>query len=362
MAELAEMEWEDCLIPPRRDAELERYFKAHYGVVPPSVSFLSHSPWLVRAQAHTNYRRGQLVDLDPELADLIFLAVSQDNSCRFCYAAQRSALKILGFDEERIRRVEEAASAAETNDAESRVLDFARRLSRANPAPGAADWDALGEVGYSQNAIKEIAYIVSHTVSGNRTTTIPAIPTQAVEAFADRLVIRLLRPLIGAVLRTRIRRGEPGPLPAELREVPFAYIPLALDGLPVARSEAQFLALAWEPSALSNRAKALVFAVVARGLGSARSEREAKRLLTLEGFGEDQVEDVLAHLASPKLDPVEAAVVPFARETIRVRPAEIQRRAKKLLDTLEVEQFTDLVGVIGLANAVCRLSLFLCEA
>ena len=60
--------------------------------------------------------------------------------------------------------------------------------------------------------------------------------------------------------------------------------------------------------------------------------------------------------------PIEAAVLPFARETIRVRPLEIQRRARKLLETIDLEPFMDLVGVIGLANATCRLSLFLCEA
>ena len=73
------------------------------------------------------------------------------------------------------------------------------------------------------------------------------------------------------------------------------------------------------------------------------------------------MDEILSHLASPKLDPIEAAIVPFARETIRYRPADIQRRGRKLLEQLSVEQFMELVGVVGLANGICRRSLALCE-
>ena len=137
---------------------------------------------------------------------------------------------------------------------------------------------------------------------------------------------------------------------------------LELDGLPAARTWQENLGSAWSSPLLSPRAKALVFAVVARGLGSRRAEEEAKRLLALEGLGPGELEEILAHLASPKLDRVEAAIVPFARQTIRYRPADIQRRARRLLDELSTEQFLELVGVAGLANATVRLSLALCES
>jgi len=173
---------------------------------------------------------------------------------------------------------------------------------------------------------------------------------------------RLLRSLLARLFTRRASRGEAESLPADLRSVPFCHVPLALDGLPAARVQAENLKLAWGSGPLSPRARALVFAVVARGLGSELSEREAKRLLAREGLSESQVDDVLAHLASPQLDRIEAVIVPFARETIRIRPIEIQRRAAVLLEQLEVEEFIDLVGIVGAANATCRLSLFLCEA
>jgi hypothetical protein len=144
--------------------------------------------------------------------------------------------------------------------------------------------------------------------------------------------------------------------------VPFCHVPLALDGLPAARIQAENLKLAFGSGPLPLRARVLVFAVVARGLGSELSEREAKQLLAYEGLAEEQVDEVLAHLASAKLDPLESAILPFVRETIRVRPSEIRRQARKLLETIDVEQFADLVGLIGVANGTCRLSLFLCEA
>ena len=105
MASPSEIAWEDCLVPPRKDREVERAFRQKFGAVPPSAPYFANSPWVAYSFADANYRAAQLVDLDLELADLIFLAVSQDNSCRFCYAFQRSLLRILGFDETRIRRV-----------------------------------------------------------------------------------------------------------------------------------------------------------------------------------------------------------------------------------------------------------------
>jgi alkylhydroperoxidase family enzyme len=204
--------------------------------------------------------------------------------------------------------------------------------------------------------------MAAYTVFANRTTTLPAIPVDRLEALDTRLLFKLLRPLVARLFRAKIRRGEPECLPDAMREGPFAYVPLALDGLPMARIQAEGMALLWEPTALSQRAKALVFAVVARGLGSELAEREARRLLAPEGLDDEQVDAVLSHLASPDLDRIEAVVVPFARDTIRVRPIEIQRRARALREHLGVEEFVDFAGVVGVANATCRLSLFLCES
>jgi AhpD family alkylhydroperoxidase len=362
MTTLQNVEWGECLLEHRRDAELERDVRKALGVPWPLIRFYSPCPWLARAFINSNYRNGQLAHIDVDLADLIFLAVSQDNSCRHCYASQRAALRILGFDEARIRHVEEASFYAEADRSEQLALDFARRFSRANPPLSAADRAALREAGYSDEAIKEIAYMAFYTVYSNRTTTLPAVPLKRAEGIDSHWRVRLLRPLIARNLRSRRGSGRPEFLPSEMKTGPFAYVWLELDGLPVARIWLEIFDSAWRSQILGERTKALVLAVVARGLGSKRSEGEAKRLLSPLGLDEGQVDEILAHLASPKLDPIEAAIVPYARETIRYRPVDIQRRGRKLREQLSVEQFLELVGLASLANATCRLSLVLCES
>ena len=228
MSETASAEGGECLVPPRRDPE--RLARRTFGVVPTAIRYHAHSPWLVRHVVLANHRAGGLAHLDPTLADLVFLAVSQDNSCRYCYEAQRAVLRILGFDEQRIRRVEEAASAAAEDRAEKLALDFARRLSRANPLPGAADREALRRAGFGEEAIREIACVAAQTVFANRTTMLPAIPVHEVEGLAERLPYRLLRPLAARLLRAKTRRGGPEELPEAAKRGPFAHVALPLQG------------------------------------------------------------------------------------------------------------------------------------
>jgi alkylhydroperoxidase family enzyme len=113
----------------------------------------------------------------------------------------------------------------------------------------------------------------------------------------------------------------------------------------------------WCSSILSTRSKALIFAVVARALGCPCSEQESRRLLLDEGLNEKDVEEILAHLSSPKLDDIEAVIVPFARETVWYEAAQIQRRAREVQQRLSAAQFLELIAVCGLANAVCRLGI-----
>ncbi|MEE8557565.1 MAG: hypothetical protein V3T14_06735 [Myxococcota bacterium] len=360
MSALDSVEWEECLLEPRRDPELEREVRKVLGFVPPTLPYFAHSVWVAR-NFSSNFRLGQLAHISFDLADLIFLAVSQDNSCRFCYGSQRILLRVLGVEDASLQRLEQASSAAEAEPRERGALEFARRVSRSNPPPTAEDHRVLRGLGWSDDEIKEIAYMAFYSVYGNRITTLLAIPLD-LGAGLERWYFRLLRPFLARFIRSRERQGRPGALPTELRHGPYAYLGLALDGLPCATALQELQRAAWEAPALAPRVKALVFAVVARGLGSRRAEREAVEILGRHGLDEGQVEEILTHLSSPKLDPIEAAIVPFARETIWVQPAEIQRRGRELLDRLTPEQLVELAATAGLANSSCRLSLALVEA
>jgi alkylhydroperoxidase family enzyme len=113
----------------------------------------------------------------------------------------------------------------------------------------------------------------------------------------------------------------------------------------------------WDSPLLSRRTKALVIAVVTRALGCPMLEKEVAELLVAEGLESEQIAEVLAHLTSSVLDPVERIAVPFARETVWYEPAQIQRRGRAVMKELSREQFVELVAVASVANMVCRLGI-----
>jgi len=352
---LLDTEWESCLLEPAPDPKLSAYLQRELGLVPRTARYLTPCPWVVRSLAVMGY----YAHLEPQLLDLIGLVVSQDNSCRFCFAMQRVVLLAQGFPERRIRALEEGLFAAELDEKERAALDFARRFSRAQPLASAQDLEALRRVGWSEGAIREIAFCAAVMVYHNRVSTLPAIPPQDAEALPDRWWARLLFPLVAPVVRRQLRRmhrrGAQSALPAEARDAPYAELVAAFDGLPAAVALRRLLDEAFGSPVLPRRSKALIFAVVARGLGSPASEAEAGRLLAADGIAPAEQDEILAHLASPRLDAIEATLLPIARDTIRYRPAPIQRRSRALLEELGVAPFVEFVGLSALANAVCRL-------
>jgi alkylhydroperoxidase family enzyme len=116
---------------------------------------------------------------------------------------------------------------------------------------------------------------------------------------------------------------------------------------------------AWSTPALPQRTRALLLAVVARALNCPYGESEARRLLAGEGLGATDVDEILTHLGSPRLDPREARLVPFARETVRYQPAAIQRRVREACEGMSREETLETIGTVALANALCRLSVIL---
>jgi alkylhydroperoxidase family enzyme len=234
------------------------------------------------------------------------------------------------------------------------ALEFARRVSRASPPVTPTDLRPLLEAGWDEDGIREICFVVAANVFHNRISTLPALPPETME-FASRWYVRFLRPLLARRLRPRRQRPAPGRLSADQCAGPFAAFVSALDGLPVASRLREVIDVAWRSEVLGRRAKALVLAVVSRGLGSRTAEAEATRLLDAEGMSRPEIDDVLANLAAPALDPVEAALVPFARETTSYRPAQIQRRARALRERLTPAEFVETIGIVALANAICRL-------
>jgi len=362
-AAMQEIPWEHCLLEPRHDSQLEAYMKREMGTLPPGIEYFSDCPWLVRSLAAFNVRGAKLAHLDLDIAEFIGLVVSQDNSCRYCFAAHRILLRGTGTSEERIRRLEQDLHTADFDEREKLAFDLARRISRANPLPTRKDALPLLEAGWSEDAVREI--VVSAAISNftNRFTTLPALPPETWERFPDKWWVRGMRPLIERHFRKISRKGRPEQLTPEEQAGPFAYLVEGLQGLPLARSLRSVIDEAWASQITSRRAKALIVATVAKGTSCSDAEAHTEQLLGDEGIAPDELGEILAHLRSPRLDAFELHALPFARESIWYRPDQIQRSGQALRASLSGPEFIELVGLVSLANMLCRLCLVtqLCE-
>ena len=312
------------------------------------------APWLARALVDLHPEYGLLMHLDQKVADLLALVVSQENSCRFCYAAVRTLLWGQGMSDARIQRVEQDLTRADLPPQTVAALAFGRNQSRSGPAGARDARDALRRAGVGADEMKEIAYAVAATDFSNRAYTIPAIPSRSIERMPDQLLARLLRPLISRIMERHRSRGRATPLD-RAPSSPYAGLVKAYAGSPIATALGRTLEEMWDSPHLTRRCKLLMLAVVARGLGCEGCALEVGEALQGEGLKEAALAQILAHLDAPELDPVERLLVPFARETIWYEPAALQRRARALRDRLSGPQLVEAIGVVSLANGLCRM-------
>lgn len=355
MDPLQHVEWLEPLVKQHSNPELVAWVKQHTGSEYPHTAYLADCPWMLRADVYLDEAYVHITDI----AGLIYLAVSRDNSCRFCYGASRFLMRLQGFSESDIERIERDVELATTEPKVDLALDFARRVSRANPPPGAADKQALHDAGYDETAIKEIAFHAADVIFHNRVGTLLALPPQDDAILHDKGLFAALRHEFKQLFAQTSTPSQPEKLSDELKTGPYSNVVIALDGIVQARLLRTIIDEAWESPHLSTRTKALIFAVIARGLGSEAAEREAYRLLEGEGLSADRVDMILAHLSAPELDETEARILPYVRETIWYQAPTAQRRGRELRAQLSNEQFLETVGIAALANMVCRLPLVL---
>jgi len=355
------VEWGEPLLERLPDPELEAIARRG-GRVQGGMAYFTAVPWVYLALVRLNQRLMSRMALDHDLADLAGLVVSQDNSCRYCYAVQRALLQLVGFADERIAKLEETFLLAELGPRERAALEFARRVSRSNPLVGARDLESLRRHGFSELEIQELASIAALNVLFNRSSTIPAIPAKRWEELPDRWTMQLLKPLMSVYVKRRVRgRDEARRLSDDQRSGPFSYLTNALDGHPFAGELRLTLDEMWRSEHLGRRAKALCFAVVARALGCGRAEQEATSLACEQGLSPEQMHEVLANLSSPVLDETERVLVPFSRQTVWYQVPDLQRRSREVSEALDPEAFLEAIMVTSLANVVARLG-FLAEA
>lgn len=357
---LQHVAWEPCLLEPRPDREIEAYARRRLGMSFPPIRYFAPVPWLARALVDLHPEFGLLMHLEQSVADLLGLVVSQENSCRFCYAAVRALLRVQGMGEARIQRVEQDLTRADLPPRTVSALASGRSQSRSGPPAARDAREALLRAGFKAEEIREIAYAVAVSDFMNRAYTIPAIPSRPFERMPDQLHMRLLRPLINRVLERHRFRGQATPLD-RAPSYPYVQLVQAYAGSPIAPALGRTLEEMWASPHLTRRCKLLMLAVVARGLGCQVCGQEVGEALQQEGLPESTLTRVVTHLDAPELDPVERLLMPFARETMWYEPAALQRRARALRDQLSGPQFVEAVGVVALANGLCRMAAMVLE-
>lgn len=351
---LERVAWEPSLIEPSPDRTLEAYARRKQGMPNPLVRYFAAVPWLARALVDLHPEYGLLMHLEQRVADLVSLVVSQENSCRFCYAAVRVMLWSQGMSLARIQHVEHDLTRADLPPRTVAALTFARSQSRSGPAAAREAREAIRRAGFSADEMKEIAFVVGITDFANRATTITAVPVRQFERMPERLHMRLLRPLVGRLMRARHARGRPTPL-ERVPSYPYVALVKAYAGSPIAPALGRTLEEMWASPLLTRRCKLLMLAVIARGLGCDVCSLEVGETLKAEGLTPATVGQVLTHLDAPELDAVERLLVAFARETIWYEPAPMQRRARALREHLSSAQVLEAIGVAAVANGLCRM-------
>lgn len=351
---LQHVAWESCVVELSRDRALEAYARRRQGIPNPAIGYFAPVPWLARALVDLHSEYGLLMRLDQDAADLVVLGVSQENSCRFCYAGVRALLWAQGMSRARVQHIEQELTRPDLPPRTAAAIGFGRSQSRSGPAGARAARDALLRAGFDAEEMREIAFTVGGTDFSNRAHTIPAIPARPIERLPDRLHLRLLRPLIRRIIRRSRHRGRVTPL-QRLPPAPYVRLVQAYAGSPIGPALGRTLEEMWASPHLTRRCKLLMLAVVARGLSCEVCALDVREAVLGEGVKEATLVQVLTHLDAPELDPVERLLVPFARETIWYEPAAIQRRARALRDRLTTPQLLEGIGVAALANGLCRM-------
>lgn len=359
---LANIEWSEPILPPVVDAAWEAEIRRRGAQVSEADRRVAPNPWLREACLDlTTYHASELPQ---RLFHIGMMVTAQENSCRYCYGANRAYMKILGYSESFISRIERDVHMAELDDKERAFIAFCRNLARSRPRPAKADRDALVQLGYAPLAVHEMAFLVAMGCFYNRIGILLACPPELkFERFANGIGGRLAgwaRPLLRLL---PARRGHTRPVPpidpARLHQGPFGPVVATLAGLPAAALLKKTLDHAFASTVLPRATKALMFAVVARTLDCRESEVQARGLLASEGMDAAEIDTALATLYSSRLAPGQSGLLSWARDTVNYQTAAIQRQTRALAGDIGPAALLEAIGVAALANATVRLAMLL---
>ena len=356
---LDELQWSEPLLAPDIDLAWQAELKRRGGNVSEVDRRIASSPWL--REACLGISIGRVCAIPAHLFNVAALVTSQENACRYCYGANRAYMKMLGYPESYIRRIEQDVHLAELDEKERALVAFCRNLARSRPRPARAELDGLLRLGYTRDAAHEIALWIALGCFYNRISILIASPPE--HGFEGWVAAKgrwfaLAAPLM-RFLAARRRRGKPDPAAtaAALGAGVYGAVLAPLAGLPGASIMKTALDGAFASTVLSRGTKALMFAIVARSLDCRPSEAEARRLLAADGFSDAEIETSLASLESARVPAIEARLLPWVRDTVHLQTAQIQGRTRELAAAMGNAAMLEAIGVAALANATVRLAM-----
>jgi hypothetical protein len=113
---LNEIQWSEPIVPQAHDAQWEAELKRRGSQVLEVDRRVAPSRWLREtAYEAANYLPAALPERLYRIGNMV---TAQENSCRYCYGANRAYMKVLGYSESFIQRVERDVQMAELDDKE----------------------------------------------------------------------------------------------------------------------------------------------------------------------------------------------------------------------------------------------------
>ena len=353
---LEDLEWHDPLFSPRADPPFEEDFRARFGRDAPAIyRHMGAVPWL--REFVIRVERLRPVHIPQRLVDIATLVTAQENACRYCYGATRATLRILGYSERLISQLEREVQIAGLDEKDRAFVKFCRNLARSNPRPSQQDHKALVSLGYTPQAVAEIAGVITSQSLVNRVATMIAVPPmQAFEQQAGSRRVRFLRPLLARLPKrpTYLQLA-----PVEKAGPHFGQLIEAMGDLPIATALQDALQGAFAPSRLSQPLKQLMFSVVALTLNCQYCQTQAKQQAIGDGFPADELESCLVTLSSPRLPPHEARLLAWTRGTVHYQTGPLQQRTRDLAQEIPAEVLQEAIGIAALANSIVRLAVLL---
>jgi len=355
---LNEIEWGQALLPRVGDPAWEAEVKRRAGRVNEVDRRVAANPWVREVCVSIASYRPAVVP--QRLFNIGALVTAQENSCRYCYGANRAFMRMLGYSESFISRIERDSTLADLDEKERAFIAFCRNLARSRPRPMKAEVDALVALGFTPMAVAEMAMLIVGSCFYNRIGILIACPP---ELGFERVAHGFLGRILGPMMRLAMSMQRAVPVSAAdvatLKAGPFGTVVAALVGVPGATSLRAGLDGAFASAVLPKSTKALMFAVVARTLDCRISEREARTLLADEGFDDAEIDSTLLALRSSRLSQRDIRLLSWVRETVHYQTAAIQAQTRTLAGEFGDAVILEAIGVAALSNAVVRLAMLL---